>query len=280
MEFSRQMAGLVRVAGRGTVAVQTQKATVPGICWREDLALVAEHLTAGPDTVTVHLAEGEARPGVVLGRDAGTDLALVRVEGGGLLPLERGGPLETGHLVMAVAPHGVAMGIVSSISENWRTWRGGRVERLIRLDLNLAPGWSGAAVVDADGRLVGLATRGLTRLGAVVLPLETIDRVAQAIVTRGRVPRGYLGVGLQPVDLPAHPNGRGLMVVSLEPDAPAARAGLLLGDIVTGLAGHALTDVRDLLSLLDADSPGRRVTVELVRGGQAARQEVTVGEKE
>ena len=179
------------------------------------------------------------------------------------------------------------MGILSLVGDAWRTMRGGQIDQLIRLDMGLHPGQSGGAVVDASGALIGMATRGLTRSGGVVIPVATLDRVVEAVVQRGRVVRGYLGVGLQPVPLSAHLTrhlGRaqqhGLIVVSVEPESPAEQAGVLLGDVLAAINGQPIDDTAGVLAHLDAGSPGRVLDWQVLRGGRLENVAVTVGERE
>ena len=128
------------------------------------------------------------------------------------------------------------LGIISACSGEWRTWRGGRLDHYIRLDLTLYPGSDGGAVVNTAGETIGIATSALSRIAGLAIPAVTIDRVVDEILTRGHVARGYLGVGLQPVELPDHQ--KGLIVLSLEPEGPAAKAGVLIGDILVTLGGN------------------------------------------
>src|SRR4029434_1287336 len=121
--------------------------------------------------------------------------------------------------------------------------------RYIRLDMTLYPGSSGGAVVDTQGQALGIATSGLSRLAGLSVPLSTVNRVVEELLTKGHISRGYLGVGLQPVSLPAElakklkPAGQaGVIVLSVEPDGPAGRAGLLIGDILVGLNGNPVSD--------------------------------------
>jgi S1-C subfamily serine protease len=169
------------------------------------------------------------------------------------------------------------MGIISAVSGSWRTWRGGRLDHYIRLDLTLYPGSSGGVVVNVDGGAIGIATSALSRIAGLAVPGSTVDRVVDELLAKGRVARGYLGLGLQPVDLPDHQ--KGLLVVSLEPDGPAAKAGALIGDIVLTLAGKSVTETDDLQGALEEHGVGKSVDVGVRRGGAAAKLAVVIGER-
>src|SRR5262249_37950693 len=147
-----------------------------------------------------------------------------------------------------------SMGIISAFSGDWRTWRGGRLDHYIRLDLNMFPNSSGGAVVNTDGTAIGIATSALSRIAGVAIPAATVNRVLDQILARGHVTRGYLGVGLQPVELPDR--HKGLIVLSLEPEGPAAKSGVLIGDILVNLGKATVGDTEDIQSVLEGHPVG------------------------
>jgi S1-C subfamily serine protease len=169
------------------------------------------------------------------------------------------------------------MGIVSAVSGSWRTWRGGRLDNYIRLDLTLYPGSSGGVAVNTAGEAIGIATSVLSRIAGVAIPATTVDRVVDEILTRGRVARGYLGVGLQPVELPDHHKGQ--IVLSLESAGPAAKAGVLIGDILVSLGGKAVPDMDDLQSVLESYAAGQQVEAGVLRGGVPKEVSIVIGER-
>jgi S1-C subfamily serine protease len=172
-----------------------------------------------------------------------------------------------------------ALGIVSVVGPGWNTWRGGRVDQFVRLDVSLYPGSSGAAVVNAQGEAVGVATSLLSRIAPVAIPRVTVDRVAAELAKRGYVARGYLGVGLQPVPLPEDLGTGGMIVLSVEKNSPAAKAGLVVGDILVALNGHAVKDTRDVQNFLSTEYIGKTIQTAIIRGGQRADLALTIGEK-
>jgi S1-C subfamily serine protease len=282
--LSNELAAVVERAASAVVAVHARpRFSSSGVIWRPGIVVTAEHTVRREEEITVTLPEGGTVPATLAGRDAGTDLAVLRVEAPAAAPLA---PADTvpapGHLVLAIgrsADSGpnATMGIVSALSGSWRTWRGGRLDHYIRLDLTMYPNSSGGAVVNTEGQTVGIATSALSRIAGVAIPAATVDRVVEELLARGHVARGYLGLGLQPVELPDHQ--KGLIVVSLEPDGPAAKAGALLGDILLSLAGQAVADTDDLQGVLESYGVGSTVEAGVVRGGSAKKLAIVVGER-
>ena len=132
-------------------------------------------------------------------------------------------------------------------------------------------------VVDTAGRVLGIATSALSRIAGLAVPASTVNRVVDELLRTGHVARGYLGLGLHPVALP---DGKtGLIVLSAEQDGPAARAGVLIGDILVALAGEGVRDTDDIQSALDGGSVGKPIAARIVRGGQVIELSITVGER-
>ncbi len=293
--WSEQLAAAVEAAGCHVVALQNPNATfAAGILWPQTtgaLVVTADHALQQQEIANVALPDGRLVGGTVMGRDPGTDIAVVKLSEAVSAP-ELPAARETwkaGHLALAVGRSSEAgltasMGIISVAAGSWRTWRGGQVEQMLRLDLGLYPGASGGMVVGGDLALIGMATRGLSRVGSIAVPMATLRRVVEAIVAGGRVVRGYLGVGLQPIVLPDHlciqqgiPHKHGHILVSVEPDGPAEQAGLLIGDILLSIQGKVLDDTNSLMAFLDAGSVGQSLEMDILRGGQRQRLPVTVG---
>src|SRR5439155_13669507 len=159
------------------------------------------------------------------------------------------------------------LGIISACSGEWRTWRGGRLDNYLRLDLTLYPGSDGGAVVNTAGETIGIATSALSRIAGLAIPAATLDRVVDEILARGHVARGYLGVGLQPVELPDH--HKGLIVLTVEQGGPAARAGLMIGGMLVSLGGTAVGDTDDIQAVLEGRAVGQAVEAGSLRGGES-----------
>jgi S1-C subfamily serine protease len=281
--LSQELAVAVEQAGKYVVAVHAgHRFSSSGVCWRPGIVVTAEHTVRREEEITVTLPDGANAPAVLAGTDTGTDLAVLRVETAGLPAPAPAPTVAPGHLALSIGrskDSGVnaSMGILSAVSGEWRTWRGGRLSQYIRLDLTMFPGSDGGLVINTAGETVGIATSALSRIAGLAIPAADVNRVLDEILTRGRVSRGYLGVGLQPVELPDH--RKGLIVLSLEPEGPAARAGLLIGDILTGIGGTAVGDTDEVQIALERHGAGSSAELAILRGGEARTLAVTVGER-
>ncbi len=293
--LSNEVAGAVARAGRFVAAVNgRERVSSSGIHWRPGVIVTAEHTIRREEEITVTLPDGRTAAAALAGRDAGTDIAVLKADCGDLAVAEptARNEIKPGHIVLAVGRGSetglsAAMGVISGVAGAWRTWRGGMIDRFVRLDVTLYPGTSGGAIVDTQGRLLGMATGGLSRVAGIAVPLETLERVAGELLAKGRVTRGYLGVGLQQVALPDHLRNRlgvsgrtGVIVLSVQPDSPADRAGILVGDILVALGGRPVTDTDDVQAALGADAVGRSLAALLVRGGERAEASIEVRERE
>jgi len=280
--FSSELAAIVEKSAPSVVAVHARpRFSSSGVFWRPGVIVTAEHTLQREDEITVTLPNGTNAPATLAGSDPGTDLAVLKAESPAP-PLKLAAQPVPGQIALTIGrsqDSGVnaTMGIISAVSGDWRTWRGGRLDHYIRLDLTLYPGSSGGAVVNTDGDVIGIATSALSRIAGVAIPAATIDRVVDQILTRGRVSRGYLGVGLQPVELPDR--HKALIVLSLAPEGPAASAGILLGDILVSLGGSAVSDTDDIQTVLESHAAGRPVGANILRGGVAQTISITVGER-
>jgi S1-C subfamily serine protease len=292
--ISDELASAVERAGNSIVAVKARRhIAAGGVVWAPGVIVTADHVIENEDDISVFLPDGKEVKAKLAGRDGGTDIAVLRVDAEGLTPAQIGDSavLKVGQLALAVARPGgeglaASIGIVSAISGSWRTWRGGTLDALIRTDLTLYPGFSGGPLVDVSGKVVGINTSGLSRGLALTIPTATIKRVTDTLLTRGHVSRGYLGVGLQPVQLPSDlatklelTQGGGLMLVSVDADGPAAKAGLYLGDILVTLGDTAVDDSAQVQQTLDPESVGKSLQVRVIRGGELRTLSITVGER-
>jgi len=278
--LSNELATVVERTSRYVVGVHGHpRIPSSGVLWKPGVVITAEHALRRDDGIRVTLADGSTVTASLAGRDAGTDLAVLRIEHPSE-GIERIDAAAAGDLVLAVGRTqntGVSavLGIISGVGGAWNTWRGGQLDRFIRLDLRLYPGLSGGAIVNASGHLIGMGTAGLSRTSPLAVPIATIDRIAGELLAKGHVARGYLGIGLQPVALPEHlksslhlAQGQGLIALSVEPEAPAGRAGVVIGDILVALDEKAVSDTDDVQAALAPGSVGKTMQASIVRGGE------------
>ncbi|MBI5514779.1 MAG: trypsin-like peptidase domain-containing protein [Deltaproteobacteria bacterium] len=288
-ELSDGLAQVVRGAGDALARVEGRCVGASATVWSSDGALVtANHLLERDDSPTVHLGDGRSFTARVVGRDPGTDLALLRVDAQDLTPArwDDGDGLAVGHLVVMLGRPGrsvrATLGMVSTLGESVRTASGARLDRYLEVDGSLPRGYGGGALVDVQGRVLGMNTPALLPGGATV-PTVTLRRVLAELQTHGRVTKGYLGVGVYPVRLSPEDSGKvgqsaGVVVVSLEGGGPAEKGGLVLGDVLLSLDGHPTAGPGDLLVALE----GRvnvSVTAKILRGGVAREVTLVTGSR-
>ncbi len=296
--FSDQLASVVEQAARSIVTVAARaRQSASGILWstgQETVILTADHVVEREDDITVVLPDKREVKAQLIGRDPGTDLAVLRFPGdlgANAAPAQLADGVRVGNLVLAIGRPSaggprVSFGAVSSIEGPRRSWQGSEIEGIIYADVTLYPGFSGGPLVDLSGRVVGLNSSQLTRQNNTAIPVATLRRVVNTLLTHGRVRRGYLGIGTQQVPLPvalaqraAVTQQTALLIATVEPGSPAETGGLLLGDLVLSLNGQPVTDVEALRAHLGGDRLGQALTVKILRGGEPRDISVTVGER-
>ncbi|MFL6350639.1 MAG: S1C family serine protease [Bryobacteraceae bacterium] len=292
--FSHGLADLVEKTAAGVVAVKAAAyRVVSGLILGGDLIAVSNHTLRREDRIPIQTWDGTQAEATILGRDPTIDLGLLKVEGRSLNPLKAADPasLKAGALAAVVgltldAGPSASLGILGAVGGSRPTWRGGTLDHFFRLDVNLYPSQSGAAVVNAEGHLIGLATPALLRHSAVAVPLPTLNRIADELLQQGRIRHGYLGVGLHPVAVAASLREKlgataemGLILLSVEPDSPADKAGWLVGDILISLDSKAIGDIEELQTALRGNTVGRSLKASLLRGGQLIETQITVSER-
>lgn len=290
--LSDATAAIVETAGRSIVRVEARRRLpASGFIWSADGVIVtAHHVVEQDENIAVGLADGKSVSAKLAGRDPTTDLAVLRAQAANLTPLAPANfeNLRVGHLVLALARPGqsvqATLGIVSALGDKWRTPMGGLLDRYLQTDIMMYPGFSGGALVDAGGQVVGLNTSALLRDISITVPIPTLKRVVETLLTHGRVRRGYLGIGAQPVRLPEAVKQQlnqetGLLLLSVEPASPADKGGLVLGDTIVALDGQPVRHLDHLMALLGSDRIGQAVPVRVLRGGQVQELKVTIGEQ-
>jgi S1-C subfamily serine protease len=286
LTFSTAAAELVEHAAKSMVAVaHGGRGTVSGIHWRPGVIVTAEEVLEQEKDIAVTLPGGRTVTATLAGRDPSTDVAVLRVAADGLdvAQMTDAAALRPGHLVFAVGNHAgaplAALGTVAYVGGPWQSMRGGAIDSFLRLDLGLNPAGEGGALVDVQGRVLGMVVFG-PRRRVLAIPGSTIDRAVDQLLAKGYVGRGYLGAGLQDVRVASDGARRsGVLVVSIDPDGPATRAGLLVGDIITAWDETAVERTRDVMRLLGPDSIGKSIELKLLRGGAATAVRIVIGER-
>lgn len=281
-EISNAMQALVETTASRVVSLNpTRRNAASGILWRAGLIVTADEALDDDEGVEVMMPDGGVAAGTLVGRDPSTDIALLRVEAR-FETSELFKPaiaVRAGHLAVAVGRTGsgelAASEIVKECGGSWRSWASGLIDRRILLDLALDRRSHGGAVVDAEGDLIGLAAFA-PRHRALVIPAETVDRIAERLATSGSIAHGYLGVGLHPM---RDEGASGAIVVRLDENGPGKRAGILVGDILTAWNGEPIRGVRDVFRRLGPDAVGSTITFDVMRANQQTKVEVAVGER-
>lgn len=285
--FSQSIASLVARAGASIVRVDARAHhSASGVVYsRDGLILTASHAVERDDGIVVHTHDGRALEARLIGRDIGTDLALLSVGAeANLEPLAfaDASAIAVGNLVFSVGRPGkttrATSGIVSAFGESYRASHHGKIEHYLESDAALRPGFSGGALVGSDGRAIGMVTGAIVRGTTIAVPTITIERIVKALTKDGGVRRGYLGIGSYPVRLSGAIAARvgrseGAVIVAIEADGPAERGGLVQGDVLVAIDGTPTAHPAQVAAALD-DKADSEVRVEFVRGG--ALQSLTI----
>jgi S1-C subfamily serine protease len=294
LALSNNLADIVEQVGSAVVAVNGGARISPsGIHWRDGIIVTSDESLQRYEEITVTTTDNRTVPATLLGHDSSTDVAVFQLKDGEI-PVAKIGDattLKVGHLVLGLARSSegdlkAAMGAVSVVSGAWRSMSGGNIDSFIRPDITFYPGFAGGPLVDAAGFVVGMNTSG-RRGTALTIPASTVNRVVDQLIAKGRIPRGYLGLGMQPVRLPANlksalnlTSAGGVIVVNVETNGPADKAGVLLGDVLVAFDGNSVSDTGDVLALLNnSDRVGKTVSVQIVRGGALIELAIAIGEK-
>jgi S1-C subfamily serine protease len=293
LELSDAAAEAAERAGKSTVLVDARrKFPASGIAISADTILTADHVVERDEDIKVILADGTEVNAKLLGRDPGSDLAVLKLEKASATPAEVSkAPARVGQFVLAIgrpSSKGIesSFGSVNAIGGPVRTGRGGRLEGFIKTDVVSYPGFSGGPLVNGDGTIFGINTSGFGSGSAITIPADIAWKIAEALVKDGKIKRGYLGIRSQTVDLTA--DGRkalkreqehGLLIVGMEEESPAGKGGLLVGDILVGVAGEAIEHHDELFTKLSGDVVGKSTAMDVLRGGKLETIKVVVGER-
>lgn len=292
LALSNNLADAVEQASHVVVAVNArQRMSSSGVYWQQGVVVTADHTVKRDEEITVTLSDNRNVSATLVGRDSSTDLAVLKLSEA--LPTAEicdASSLKVGHIVLALGHSGdgisASYGVISALGGAWRTWSGGQLDQFVRPDLRLYPGFSGGPLVDTSGRVIGINTTGLARRMDVVIPSATINRVVDQLLATGRIARGYLGVGMQPVRLPDSLKNKlnlpalgGVIVVNVESDGPAEKAGVLIGDVLIALDGTSVSDTGDVLAMLVSERVGKTINAQIIRGGTSIEVAIAVGER-
>lgn len=292
--ISDAMAEAVEKAAPSVVLVDARRRfPASGILYAADLVLTADHVVERDEDIRVILADGKEITAEVAGRDPSSDLAVLRLAEsveGVADPFE--GEVRIGEFVLALGRHSTkgieaSLGVVSYINGPVRTHRGGLIERFIRTDAAPLPGFSGGALINARGQIVGLNTSGLSHGTLLTLPTSVAWPAAEKLAKHGSIKRGYLGVRSQIVEIPEtafetldREQKSGLLLVDFEDESPAAESNLMVGDIIVGIGGEAVADHDELATKLTGEIVGQAAAVDVLRVGELLTVEVIVGERQ
>ncbi|HVH88221.1 MAG TPA: trypsin-like peptidase domain-containing protein [Terriglobales bacterium] len=293
--LSSQFAEVAEQADKFVVAVHGgRRLAASGIAWRAGIVVTANHMLRRADDIEITFADKSKRTASLVGRDPGTDIAVLRTvnsESGAPTQLGSVTGLRVGQLVLAVGRStlgdlAASAGIVARLGGPWQTWRGGKIDSLLRPDVTLYPGQSGSALLDSQAHVLGMNTSALARAAAITVPTQTIERVVGEILEHGGVFRPYLGLAMQPVALPRELASKlkiegetALMVMQVEPDSPSAEAGITLGDIVLKINEQPVSGIDDIQAVLGRAKRGDSVALGYARGGGFATAKLKLADR-
>jgi S1-C subfamily serine protease len=290
--YSRAVIAAVEAVGPAVVKISSGKSEGSGAIFTPDgLILTNAHVVAGRDRTRVVMTDGDEFDAVVVGRDAHSDLAVVRVSAAAPLPWAKFGDSRTvrvGQVAIAIGnpygfDHSVTSGVISALGRSLRAQSGRLMDDVIQTDAALNPGNSGGPLVTTQGEVIGINTATIRPAQGLCFAIasNTARIVAARLIRDGRIRRSYLGLGGQSVPIPrrvARANAlavsSGVFVTSVEAGSPAAGAGIRDGDVIVGAAGTPVRGVDDLHALLTEERIGTTMALALLRSGE--RREVAV----
>jgi len=292
--ISNALADATEKAAAHAVAVHTEpRGSSSGIIWRPGLIVTAEHALRHDEEIQVTFPDGRVTSAKLQGRDPSTDLALLKCEAAIASPgaFAESAGIKAGQLMLVVGRTRAsgpvaALACVSLVAAERPIWGGASIVPYIRLDVGLQRTAAGGAVVDVSGKIAGIVTPKFAPTGALALPVATVNRVVDALLAKGHIARGYLGLGLQPIRLPEtlretlqRREKTAVIVLEVEPDAPAHKAGVLIGDILTAVNGKPVMRLEDVHAHLSGEQIGKAVNAEFLRGGVRREASIVVGER-
>jgi len=292
-ELSDAMASAAEQAGKSTVLVDARRRfPASGIAFAKDMILTADHVVERDEDIKVILSDGAEVTARLAGRDPGTDLAVLKLDSASAVPAVVAKTLaRVGQFVLAIgrpSKRGIesSFGTVNAIGGPVRTGRGGMLESFIKTDVVSYPGFSGGPLINGEGQIFGINTSGFGSDGAITIPADAAWKIAENLAKHGKIKRGYLGIRSQTVNIPEDGQSQlkrkqetGLLIVGLEAESPAGNGGLMVGDILVGVAGEAIEHHDELFTRLSGDVVGKSTPLDVLRGGKLEAVNVVVGER-
>lgn len=278
-DFSDATTALVETAARRVVAVNGREwGSSSGIVVKPGVIVTADEALERDDEVDVILPDGQEAKATIAGRDPTTDVAVLRVKGADLAePLAAAMP-RPGAIVLGIGRVGkdvvASLGSIAVVGDSWRSSQGGLIEARIRADITLRRATEGGALVDAEGNLIGMAVFG-PRRRVLAIPHGTVMRATEQILAHGSVVRGYVGVNVQAVAADSDA-GSGAIVVRLDPEGPAKKAGIILGDVLLTWNGEMINGTRSIIDKLGPSSVGQSAKLGLSRAGKPLEVSITI----
>jgi len=293
-ELSEAMANAAEKAGKYTVLVNARR-RIPasGVAIAKGTILTASHVVEREEDIKILFGDGKETTARLIGRDPGTDLAILKLDSAVATPVDVAkSPVRVGQFVLAIgrpSANGIesSFGTVNKLGGPVRTGRGGMLESYIKTDVVSYPGFSGGPLTNGEGEMYGINTSGFGMGGeAITIPADAALKIADALVKHGKIKRGFIGIRSQTVNLPADAGGQlnreqeaGLLIVGIEKDSPAEKGGLMIGDILVGVAGAAVEHHDELFTRLSGDVVGKPTAMDVLRGGKLQSVNVVVGER-
>ncbi len=293
-ELSESMANAAEKAGKYTVLVDARRRMpASGISIAKDMILTAGHVVEKEEGIRILFNDGKEAKARLIGRDPGTDLAVLKLDSASASPaVAAKNSARVGEFALAIgrpSESGIesSFGTVNKIGGPVRTGRGGMLEQYIKTDVVSYPGFSGGPLINGEGEMLGINTSGFGMGGeAVTIPAELALKIADTLAKHGKIKRGFIGVKSQTVNLPEEAQSQlkreqetGLLIVGVEKDSPAEKGGLIVGDILVGVAGEAVEHHDELFTRLSGDVVGKSTPMDILRGGKLQSVSLIVGER-
>jgi S1-C subfamily serine protease len=289
IDISNQLADAAAAAAPSVVQVQGRRRAASGVVYAQGTVVTTLRALGREDGIHVRGSQGDAVDAELAAWDPATSLALLKAPALVAPPIKVATQqARVGHLALALARSWsnnltASAGIVSIIGGPLRTGRRHAIDQVIRTTAPMHDGFAGGAFLDTAGALIGITTSSTIRGLGVVIPSSIAWKAAQNLLEHGRMKSGYIGIAGQPVQLPEGQRTEGreeaVLVIAVNKDGPAAKGGVLVGDIILALDGQPVTSPDDLVDLLTGDRVGKTATLGLLRGGTATSLAVTIGER-